>query len=144
MTTDNEGGQLDLFGTPTTVPAPRSPAAVEHAGETNDVDLIRHIAGNATRGVYLLVGASERVYARTDGADSPDVVRVPRYEEHAVHQLLRRGWLARGGAHHVTCGAARLTGTAVLAPRATRARVARWDALARPATWRADTAPGRR
>ncbi len=137
------GGQLDLFGS--TVPAPRHPdqptPAASSPAETNDVDLIRHIAGNAARGLYLLVSTSERVYARADGPDSVAVVRVPRYEEAAVHQLIRRRWLTHGnGTHRVTCGAAQLVGTAVLCPRSTRALVERWEHLARPANWAEITA----
>lgn len=143
MTRDgDDGGQLDLFGGPA-VPAPREPdlPTAPARGETNDVDLIRHVAGNGARGLYLLVGASERVYAHADGPDTTDVVRVPRYEEAAVHQLIRRGWLTVGsGTHRVTCGAAHLVGTAVLAPRSTRAQVERWEHLARPTNWREITA----
>ena len=60
---------------------------------------------------------------------------MPRYEEDAVHQLLRRRWLTLGAAHHVTCGAAHLIGTAVLVPKATRDRIARWERLQRPPSW---------
>ena len=62
------------------------------------------VAANAVRCGYLLVGASERVYTRTDADDR--VARVPRYEDDAVHQLLRRRWLTLGATHRVTCGAA--------------------------------------
>jgi adenosylmethionine-8-amino-7-oxononanoate aminotransferase len=127
-------GQLDLFGN-ADAPAPPVASTGTAAGETNDIDLIRHIAGNAGRNLYLLVGRAERVYARADGAESTDVVRVPRYEEDAVHQLLRRRLLTRGGQHAVTCGAASLNGTAVLAPRSTRLMVERWEHLQRPASW---------
>jgi hypothetical protein len=139
-------GQLDLFGgSAPAVPAPRSPRPSDGANkDSNDLDLIRHIAGNATRGLYLLVGTSERVYARAEAPDSPTVVRVPRYEEDAVHQLLRRAWLTLGGTHRVACGAASLTGTAVLAPKVTRTRVARWEHLARPASWRTEHDRARR
>jgi hypothetical protein len=145
VTTTDAGEQLDLFGNPT----PADPCLASGSGrrggpDTNDVDLVRNVAGNAVRGLYLLVGQVERVYARADGPDSDHAVRVPRYEEDAVHQLLRRGWLTRGGVHPVRCGAASLHGIAVLAPKATRARVARWDHLARPANWRNDTTKGRR
>ena len=78
------------------------------------------MAANAVRCGYLLVGTAERVYARTDADDQ--VARVPRYEEDAVHQLLRRRWLTLGAAHHITCGAAHLIGTAVLVPKSTRDR----------------------
>ena len=100
--------------------------------ETNDVDLIHTVAANAVRCGYVLVGSSERVYARTTG---DEVVRVPRYEEDAVHQLLRRRWLTTGAPHALTCGAASLTGVALLVPKQTRAAVARWDHLQRPPSW---------
>ena len=134
MTTgDGAGaGQLDLFGHPTTppaIPGQRSPSRIE----SNDVDLMLTVAGNAVRCGYLLVGSAERVYARTD-ADQ-HVARVPRYEEDAVHQLLRLRWLTLGAAHYVTCGAAHLVGTAVLVPKATRDRIARWERLQRPPSW---------
>jgi hypothetical protein len=137
-------GQLDLFGPPPdTVPTPRSPTdqkATPGRVESNDLDLIRHVTGNAARGLYLLVGTADRVYARSDDATTTDAaVRVPGYEEAAVHQLIDRGWLTTGnGQHRVTCGAAHLTGTAVLAPRSTRNRITRWEALARPASWQPD------
>ena len=59
--------------------------------DSNDVDLMHTIAANAVRCGYLLVGPADRVYTRTD-PDSDHVQRVPRYEEDAVHQLLRRRW----------------------------------------------------
>ena len=134
MTTgDGSGaGQLDLFGHPSTPPAisgMRPPSRIE----SNDVDLMVTVAANAVRCGYLLVGTAERVYARTDTNDH--VSRVPRYEEDAVHQLLRRRWLTLGATHPVTCGAAHLTGTAVLVPRAARDRIARWERLQRPPSW---------
>ena len=101
--------------------------------ESNDVDLMVTVAANAARCGYLLVGAAERVYARTDADDR--VARVPRYEEDAVHQLLRRRWLTLGATHRVTCGAAQLVGTAVLVPKATRERIERWNRLHRPPSW---------
>ena len=120
--------QPDLFGGLHVVD---EPSAVRR--ESNDVDLIHTVAANAVRCGYLLVGTAERVYARTD--TDVHVVRVPRYEEDAVHQLLRRRWLTLGAAHHVTCGAAHLVGTAVLVPKATRDRIARWERLQRPPSW---------
>jgi hypothetical protein len=108
--------------------------------ETNDADLIHTVAANAIRCGYVLVGTSERVYARTTG---DEVVRVPRYEEDAVHQLLARRWLTTGAPHALTCGAASLTGVALLVPRQTRAAVARWDHLQRPPSWPKPTKPGR-
>jgi hypothetical protein len=119
--------QPDLFGGLHPVdagPAPRR--------ESNDVDLLHTVAANAARCGYLLVGAAERVYARTNG---DEVARVPRYEEDAVHQLLRRRWLTPGGPHAVTCGAAFLRGTALLVPKHTRAAVARWERCQRPPSW---------
>jgi hypothetical protein len=100
--------------------------------ESNDVELMHTVAANAIRCGYVLVGASERVYARTTG---DEVARVPRFEEDAVHQLLRRRWLTTGAPYSVTCGAASFTGTAVLVPKQTRAAVARWDHLQRPPSW---------
>ena len=68
------------------------------------------VAANAVRCGYLIVGANERVYTRTtEGGD--EVARVPRFEEDAVHQLLRRRWLTLGATHRITCGAASLIGT---------------------------------
>jgi hypothetical protein len=135
-TGDGSGaGQLDLFGHPTTQPAP--PAVPEQRApsriESNDVDLMVTVAANAARCGYLLVGTAERVYARTDTDDR--VARVPRYEEDAVHQLLRRRWLTLGATHPITCGAAHLLGTTVLVPKATRDRIARWERLQRPPSW---------
>ena len=133
VTTDGPGaGQLDLFGhpvTPPVIPGRRPPSRIE----SNDVDLMVTVAANAVRCGYLLVGTAERVYARTDAADR--VARVPRYEEDAVHQLLRRRWLTLGATHHATCGAAQLVGTAVLVPKSTRDRIARWERLQRPPSW---------
>jgi hypothetical protein len=132
-TGDGSGaGQLDLFGHPTAppvIPGQRAPSRIE----SNDVDLMVTVAGNAVRCGYLLVGTAERVYARTDADEH--VARVPRYEEDAVHQLLRRRWLTLGSAHQVTCGAAHLVGTAVLVPKATRDRIVRWERLQRPPSW---------
>jgi hypothetical protein len=112
---DGSGGeQLDLFGHPSippVIPGQRPPSRIE----SNDVDLMLTVAGNAVRCGCLLVGTAERVYARTDADEH--VARVPRYEEDAVHQLLRRRWLTLGAAHYVTCGAAHLIGTAVLVPQ---------------------------
>jgi hypothetical protein len=140
VTTDGPGaGHLDLFGhptTPVTIPAQRPPSRIE----SNDIDLMVTVA--AVRCGYLLVGTAERVYARTDAADR--VARVPRYEEDAVHQLLRRRWLSLGAAHHITCGAAHLVGIAVLVPKATRDRIATWERLQRPPSWPEQVrAPGR-
>jgi hypothetical protein len=133
-------GQLGLFGPdPAGVPAQRTtstPGTSAVGAESNDMDLITTIAGNASRGLYVLVGPNERVYVRTDGPDGRDVARVPRYEEAAVHQLLRRGWLNPGGhTKDLGCGAATLTGTAVNCPASTRARVQRWNVLSRPPAW---------
>ena len=131
--------QPDLFGG--LHPIEQPPAGRR---ESNDVDLMHTVAANAIRCGYVLVGASDRVYARTSG---DEVVRVPRYEEDAVHQLLRRRWLTTGAARPVTCGAASLTGTALLVPRHTRAAVARWTHLQRPPSWPrpagASSQPGR-
>lgn len=118
----------------TEIPSARQPAngqrreAGRHrAGraESNDVELMYTVAGNAMRCGYLLAGPSERVYAR-DSDPLTSVVPVPRWEDDAVHQLLGRRWLARGQVRKVTCGAARLTATTVSVPPATRARVNRW------------------
>src|SRR6185437_3168984 len=136
VTTDGSGaGQLDLLGHPTT---PSGPAVIlgqraPSRSESNDVDLMVTVAANAVRCGYLLVGAAERVYARVDADDR--VARVPRYEEDAVHQLLRRRWLTLGATHPITCGAAHLIGTAVLVPKATRDRITRWERLQRPPSW---------
>lgn len=132
MTThpDHDPGQLGLFGgAVTSLPEQRRRRA-----ESNDVDLMHTVAANAVRCGYLLVGAAERVYARVTDRGG-DVARVPRYEEDAVHQLLRQRWLTLGAAHHVTCGAAALTGTAVLVPKDTRVRIERWQHLQRPPSW---------
>jgi hypothetical protein len=119
--------QLGLFGDSQAIRNPE-PAHVD----SNDIELMQIVAGNAVRCGYLLVGPSERVYARVAG---DEVQRVPRYEEDAVHQLLRRRWLTTGGNHHITCGAASLIGMAVLVPKDTRLRVTRWDRLQRPTSW---------
>ena len=107
-------------------PRTTAPQRTEHrdSRESNDYDLLHSIAAVAGECGYLLVGAAERVYRRAE--HSGEVVRVPRYEEDAVHQLLRHRGLTLGGQHTLTCGAATLTGTSVLVPKATRARVARW------------------
>ena len=129
-TGDGSGaGQLDLFGHAVVIPGQRAPSRIE----SNDVDLMVTVAANAVRCGYLLVGTGERVYARTDADEH--VARVPCYEEDAVHQLLRRRWLTQGAAHYVICGAAHLVGTAVLVPKATRDRIARWERLQRPPSW---------
>jgi hypothetical protein len=125
-----DSGQLDLFGGPAvSVPQQR----MSHV-ESNDVDLMHTVAANAVRCGYLLVGNAERVYARVMDRDG-EVARVPRYEEDAVHQLLRRRWLTTGSHHAVTCRAASLTGAAVLVPKDTRSRVERWERLQRPPSW---------
>lgn len=124
------GGQADLFGNPV-VPLPQQR---QRRAESNDVDLMHTVAANAVRCDYVLVGTSERVYARVTDRDG-EVQRVPRYEEEAVHQLLRRRWLTTGSPHDVTCGAASLTGATVLVPKETRTRVERWDRLQRPPSW---------
>jgi hypothetical protein len=116
--------QPDLFGGLHVVD---EPSAVRR--ESNDVDLIHTVAANAVRCGYLLVGASERVYTRTSG---DEVARVPHYEEDAVHQLLHRRWLSTGAHHAITCGAASLTGVALLVPKHTRDAVARWERRQRP------------
>lgn len=133
-------GQLNLFG-PAAVPAQRAssttpPVGDSQSAESNDMDLMITIAGNAVCGLYVLVGASERVYVRTDPPER-EIARVPRYEEAAVHQLLRRGWLTYGNhTPELSCGAVTF-GTAIVVncPKSTRARVARWNALSRPPSW---------
>ena len=130
------GGQTDLFGNPVATPAAASPPS-----DSNDVDLMHIIAGNAVRCGYLLVGSSERVYTRID--DHCHVARVPRYEEDAVHQLLRRHWLTRGSPHRISCGAASLLGTAVLVPKTTHEQITRWERLQRPPSWPTSTHPPR-
>jgi hypothetical protein len=126
----DDAGQCDLFGNPISSTATAPPVS---RMESNDVELMVIVAANAARCGYLLVGAAERVYTRTQADDR--VARVPRYEEDAVHQLLRRRWLTLGSAHRVTCGAAQLVGTAVLVPKATRERIERWNRLQRPHSW---------
>jgi hypothetical protein len=122
-------GQLGLFGGPGWEPDP--PARPVSHIESNNVELMHTVAGNADRAGYLVAGRAERVYAR-DPDRHGRAVRVPRWEEDAVHQLLRRRWLALGGTYRFVCGAAELTGTTVLVPRETRARVDRWQQLQRP------------
>jgi hypothetical protein len=65
-------GQSHLFGNP--VPAPDQGRAVSTV-ESNDIDLMHTVTANAIRCGYVLVGTSERVYART--SDRDDVARVP-------------------------------------------------------------------
>ena len=142
MTTRDGPGaaQLDLFGHPATspaIPGQQAPSRIE----SNDIDLMVTVAANAVRCGYLLVGAAERVYARTDSDDR--VARVPRYEEDAVHQLLRRRWLTLGATHPITCGAAHLIGTTVLVRKTTRDRIARWERLQRPPAWPDEQQAGR-
>lgn len=131
------GGQTDLFGNPVV----SLPEQRQRRSESNDVDLMHTVAANAVRCGYLLVGTSERVYARVTDRDG-EVQRVPRYEEEAVHQLLRRRWLTTGSHHPVTCGAANLTGAAELVPKETRSRVERWNRLQRPPSWPPTTPDG--
>ena len=122
--------QPDLFGGLHKVGG--RPTGRRESNDSNDLDLMHTVAANAIRCGYVLVGAAGRVYARTTG---DEVARVPRFEEDAVHQLLRRRWLTTGAPHSVTCGAASLTGIALLVPKQTRAAVARWDHLQRPPSW---------
>jgi hypothetical protein len=122
--------QPDLFGG--LHPVDDRPTPPRDRTDSNNIDLMHTVAGNAVRCGYLLVGACERVYTRTRG---DEVARVPRYEEEAVHQLLRRRWLTLGAPHPVTCGAASLTGLAVLVPKPTRDTLARWERLQRPPSW---------
>jgi hypothetical protein len=139
-TTGNPWQQTDLFGNPvTTVPGSSGRG---WGVDSNDIDLMHTIAGNAVRCGYLLVGQPERVYARTDHHHG--VARVPRYEDDAVHQLLRRRWLTRGTHHRISCGAATLLGTAVLVPKTTREQITRWERLQRPSTWPTPTHPLRK
>ena len=103
-------------------PGAAGPALRRRRGrvESNDIELMYTVAGNALRCGYLLAGATERVYAR----DQPHTVtRVPGWEDDAVHQLLDRRWLTRGSTQPAICGSVRLTGTTVLVPPATRNRV---------------------
>jgi hypothetical protein len=145
----HHGRQLGLFGGtsgtsgtrgggPNRCP-PGSDGQAGSRGESNDVDLMHTVAANAVRCGYLLVGANERVYTRTTG---DEVARVPRYEEDAVHQLLRRRWLTLGTPHRIICGAASLVGTTVLVPKETRARITRWAYLQRPPSWPSPPAAG--
>lgn len=115
------GGQVDLFGNPVVPLAEQR----QRRAESNDVDLMHTVAGNAVRCGYVLVGNAERVYARVGDTDG-QVQRVPRWEEDAVHQLLRRRWLTTGAEQWVVCGAATLSGAVVLVPKATRDQVTRW------------------
>ena len=96
---------------------PRPAGAV--ADESNDVDLMVH-RGGQRRALRLPARRRRRTGLRPHHTDD-QVARVPRYEEDAVHQLLRRRWLTLGATHRVTCGAATLTGMALLVPKATRA-----------------------
>ena len=134
---DTDDRQLGLFsGTNTTGQDRRQTGSDRQAGtggESNDVDLMHTIAANAVRCGYLLVGAHQRVYARVDA--HTEVARVPGYEDDAVHQLLRRHWLTLGASHHLTCGAATLTGVAVLVSRDTRTQLLRWNHHQRPPSW---------
>ena len=135
---DTNNQQLDLFGgTGSNRRHPDhsgQPGRGGQRGESNDVDLMHTVAANAVRCGYLIVGANERVYTRTtEGGD--EVARVPRFEEDAVHQLLRRRWLTLGATHRITCGAASLIGTTVLVPKDTRTRIGRWTHLQRPPSW---------
>lgn len=139
---DGASGQLGLFGGPSPTPAPSGPGRPTSTVESNDLDLIHTVAHNAIRCGYLLVGTTERVYSRAEG-ERADVVRVPRYEEDAVHQLLRRRWLTLGATQRVSCGAATLLGTTVLVPKATRDRVARWSHYQRPTSWAGGPPPPR-
>jgi hypothetical protein len=134
--------QPDLFGGTHRVDQQHPGTRPGGPWESNDIDLMHTIAGNAVRCGYLLVGASERVYTRTDGsctgntgASGDEVVRVPRYEDDAVHQLLRRRWLTRGSTHAVNCGAVSLHGIALLVPKHTRDAVTRWEYRQRPPSW---------
>lgn len=127
------GGQLDLFGNPAPPPT-NGTSTVVPLVESNDIELMLTVAANAIRCGYLLAGPSERVYAR-DSDQRDEVVRVPRYEDDAVHQLLRRRWFGRGSPHQVTCGAVTLRATSVLVPKDTRHRVASWQHTQRPAHW---------
>jgi hypothetical protein len=123
-------GQIGLFGGPGHEPdLPTTKAPVSRI-ESNNVELMHTIAGNADRAGYLLTGPAERVYARDPDRNGCGV-RVPRWEEDAVHQLLRRRWLYRGSTYPFSCGAADLTGTTVHTTRDTRARVARWEQINR-------------
>jgi hypothetical protein len=125
-------GQIGLFGGPghePDLPTKPAPGAVSRI-ESNNVELMHTIAGNADRAGYLLAGPAERVYARDPDRNGCGV-RVPRWEEDAVHQLLRRRWLYRGSTYPFSCGAADLTGTSVHTTRDTRTRVARWEQINR-------------
>jgi hypothetical protein len=87
-------GQLDLFGPPPdTVPAPRSPTgqeAISGRDESNDLDLIRHVAGNAARGLYLLVGTAARVYARSDDGTTTVAARPARTDRSSAPEPQQR------------------------------------------------------
>lgn len=133
----------DLFGNP--VAAPVSPPSTPRRPVTNNMDLIEHVLTTACQDGYALLGTDQRVY-RVGAADPRGAIAitaVPDAEANAVHQLIDTRDLVVGGQHRYRQRHHREQfGRAVLVPRATRAKTARWAALHRTAAWSARTHHG--
>lgn len=126
----------DLFGNPTgSVPTPNrtKPRPV-----TNDMDLIERVLKVACNEGYALLGRTERVYrvGARDAHGAYEVTAVSPEEANAVHQLITVNDVKVGGQHLYRYRNAREAyGRALLVPRQTQNKAARWAALHRPRTW---------
>lgn len=102
------------------------------------MDLIERVLTVACQEGYALVGTAERVYrvGTSDQTGTIEIIGVSRAEADAVHQLIDNKELVAGGQHRYRYRNYREGyGRAVLVPRSTRAKHARWSHLRRPTTW---------
>jgi hypothetical protein len=135
MSTQQRGTDVDLFGNP--VPPPPPPPRPRPA--TNDMDLIERVLKVACLDGYALVGTAERVYrvGTSDQTGTVEIIGVSGEEADAVRQLIDSRDLVPGGQHRYRYRNYREGyGRAVLVPRATRGKAARWSHLQRPSTWK--------
>jgi hypothetical protein len=99
----------------------------------NDMKVITDVLTTATSEQgYVIAGRTRRVFRRVD---KEAMKPIPAWESNAVHQLIDSGQLTLGGNHVLRCGAVRGSATSVLVPKATRAQLSRWGALAKPSNW---------
>ena len=91
----------DLFGNE--VPDKPTPAKPPTRSATNDMNVIAGVLRAACSSEpYVLVGPGQRVYRRVDKATMRPVAR---WEDSAVHQMVKSGLLSLGGQHLLRSGA---------------------------------------
>lgn len=117
------GEQQDLFGTALPGAGCASGAGPSGRRAVNDMELIERVLAVAEGQGYALVGPADRVYRREAGGE---IAPAPGYEGEAVHHLLAKRFLTRGGQHQFTCGPYAGTGESVLVPRRTKDLARRW------------------